>query len=239
MHGDFGSHLGKLADDQLAAAVTRISHIFAVACAGQQDARTSDVSAQVTERVAGELGDMQASRVVDVNRNRADLEDAVSVFKAQEVAIGPLAKAAVFWQAVTADSWSGKDDVAVRWPHLDGFHHLCEIHAISLGKNRPFVQEGKNRGTIGVFDDFSCFRFDGRSITVSGNLSTLITSFRNLTTRVFESEQRVAKEEEPVPSGSREAGPMDPAAVRDLLQQVLREAEKSFPPEKRGWLGLK
>lgn len=54
-----------------------------------------------------------------------------------------------------------------------------------------------------------------------------------------ESEQRVAKEEEPVPSGSREAGPMDPAAVRDFLQQVLREAEKSFPPEKRGWLGLK
>ena len=54
-----------------------------------------------------------------------------------------------------------------------------------------------------------------------------------------ESEQRVTKEEGPVPSESREAGPMDPAAVRDLLQQALREAEKSFPPEKRGWLGLK
>jgi hypothetical protein len=52
------------------------------------------------------------------------------------------------------------------------------------------------------------------------------------------SEQRVAKQEEPVPSGSREAGPIDPAAGRDLLQQALREAEKSFPPEKRredGW----
>jgi hypothetical protein len=54
-----------------------------------------------------------------------------------------------------------------------------------------------------------------------------------------ESEQRVAKGEEPVPSESREAGPIDPAAVRDLLQQALREAEESFPPEKRGWLGLK
>jgi len=54
-----------------------------------------------------------------------------------------------------------------------------------------------------------------------------------------ESEQRVSKGEEPVPSESREAGPIDPAAVRDLLQQALREAEESFPPEKRGWLGLK
>ncbi len=54
-----------------------------------------------------------------------------------------------------------------------------------------------------------------------------------------ESEQRVAKKEELVPSASREAGPTDPAAVRDFLQQVLREAEEAFPPEKRGWLGLK
>jgi hypothetical protein len=54
-----------------------------------------------------------------------------------------------------------------------------------------------------------------------------------------ESEQRVAKEEEPVPSESRAAGPTDPASVREFLQQVLREAEQLFPPEKRGWLGLK
>jgi hypothetical protein len=54
-----------------------------------------------------------------------------------------------------------------------------------------------------------------------------------------ESEQHVAKEEEPVPSESRAAGPTDPAAVREFLQQVLREGEKLFPPEKRGWLGLK
>ena len=54
-----------------------------------------------------------------------------------------------------------------------------------------------------------------------------------------ESEQRVTKKEEPVPSESRAAGPSDPAAVREFLQQVLREAEELFPPEKRGWLGLK
>jgi hypothetical protein len=54
-----------------------------------------------------------------------------------------------------------------------------------------------------------------------------------------ESEQRAAKEEEPVPSESRDAGPMDPAAVRDLLERLIREAEVSCPPEKRGWLGLK
>jgi len=54
-----------------------------------------------------------------------------------------------------------------------------------------------------------------------------------------ESEQRVTKKEEPVPSETREAGPMDRAAVLDSLQQALREGEKAFPPEKRGWLGLK
>ena len=42
----------------------------------------------------------------------------------------------------------------MRRPHFDGFHHFCEIHAIALGENRPFVKEGKNGRAIGVFDDF-------------------------------------------------------------------------------------
>ena len=54
-----------------------------------------------------------------------------------------------------------------------------------------------------------------------------------------QSAQRVARDEEPVPSETRESEPMDPAAMRDFLQQLLREAEESFPPEKRGWPGPK
>ena len=103
---------------------------------------------------------MQTSRVIYVNRNRADLEDAVSVFKAQKVAIGPVSEPAVFWKAVTADSRSGQDNVAVRRPHLDGFYHFDQIYAVALGKNRPFIQECKNRSAIGVFDDLSGLRFD-------------------------------------------------------------------------------
>src|SRR5579864_4253224 len=102
MNGDFGAHLGKLADDQFAPAVARISDILAVACAGQQDTRASDVFAHVTYSVTGELCNMQASRVIDVNCNRADLEDAISVFKAQNVTIRPISQPAVFWQAVSA-----------------------------------------------------------------------------------------------------------------------------------------
>ena len=50
-----------------------------------------------------------------------------------------------------------------------------------------------------------------------------------------ESEPRLTKIEERPPAESREAGLADP---RDFLQQLLREAEESVPPEKRGWLGL-
>ncbi len=40
VHGNFGSHLGQLADDQFAAAVTCISDILTVARTGYQDACT-------------------------------------------------------------------------------------------------------------------------------------------------------------------------------------------------------
>ena len=54
-----------------------------------------------------------------------------------------------------------------------------------------------------------------------------------------ESKQRVAKAEEPVPSETREAGPMDPAAMGDYLQKLLKDAEEAFPVKKRGWLAFK
>ncbi len=49
-----------------------------------------------------------------------DLENAVSAFKTKNVAIGPITKRALFWQAVSTDTESRDDDVAVRWPHVDG-----------------------------------------------------------------------------------------------------------------------
>src|SRR5256885_950069 len=74
--------------------------------------------------------------------------------------VGPASQPTIFWQAVPADSWTREDNVAVRGPHLDRFYYFGQIDAIALGENRPFVQEGEDRGAIGVFNDFRSFGFD-------------------------------------------------------------------------------
>ena len=62
--------------------------------------------------------------------------------------------------AIAADTRPGKDHVAVGGAHLDGIDHLDQVHAVSLCKYAPFVQVGKNRRPVGVFDYLGCLRLD-------------------------------------------------------------------------------
>src|SRR5437867_3595647 len=82
VHRYFCAHLGKLAQNQLAATVTRIPDILAVACTREEDPCTGNIPAHVAQRVARELRNVQSARVIDIDSSGAHLEDAITVLKA-------------------------------------------------------------------------------------------------------------------------------------------------------------
>ena len=135
VHRYFRARLGEFAQNQFAAAVTRIPHILAVTRTRQQDPRTRDIPAHVAQRVARELRHVQGARVIDINRGGAHLEHAITILKTQDVLVGPITQPAVFRQAVSADARARKDDVAVRRPDLDGADDFREIHTVTLGED--------------------------------------------------------------------------------------------------------
>jgi len=89
---------------------------------------------------------MQGAGVVDVNGQRGYLEDVV--FKAHQFLIRPHAKAAVFGQAVAADTGAGEDHVGVRGANFDGLDHFDQVNAVAFGEQAPFVEEGQDGGSV-------------------------------------------------------------------------------------------
>jgi len=135
VHRYFRARLGEFAQNQFAAAVTRIPHILAVTRIRQQDPRTRYIPAHVAQRVVRELRRVQSARVIDVDSCGAHLEHAITILKTQDVFVGPIAQPAVFRQTVPANALAGKDYVAVCWPGFDGPDDFREIHPVAFRKD--------------------------------------------------------------------------------------------------------
>src|SRR5262249_57161035 len=113
-HALAAPHLGAPPYDLPGAAVAGVPHVLPVARAADQHLGAGDVAPHVAERVARECGDVEAARVVDVDRRGAHLEDLVAVVEAEDVAVRPVAQTAVLRQAVAADPGARAHHVATR-----------------------------------------------------------------------------------------------------------------------------
>ena len=156
---DLRAHLGELADQGLGAAVTGVAHVLAVGGPQDDDAGGGDDLPHVAEGVADQFGGVEGPGVVDVDGQRRDLEDVV--VEAHEGLVGPDAEAAVLGEAVAADAGAGEDHVGMGGADLDRFDYFQDIHAVALGEETPFVEEGEDRGPVGVLDDLAGLALDG------------------------------------------------------------------------------
>ena len=120
--------------------------------------RGGDDLPHVPEGVADEFGGMEGPGVIDVDRQRRDLEDVV--VKAHQGLVRPDAQSPVLGEAVAADPRAGEDHVAVGRADLDRLDHLDQVHAVALRKEAPFVQEGEDRRPVGVLHDLAGFALD-------------------------------------------------------------------------------
>jgi len=156
---DFRTHFGELSHHYLRAAVARVAHVLPVGGAEDGDLRGGDDLPHVPKGVPDELRDVEGAGIVDVDRHRRDLEDVV--LEAHQGLVGPDAEAPVLGEAVAADPRAGKDHVGMGRADLDRFDHLDQVHAVALGEEAPFVQEGEGRGAVGVLHDLARFALDG------------------------------------------------------------------------------
>ena len=77
------------------------------------------------------------------------------------MAISPQTQTTIFGKTVAPNSRAWKHDVTVRGTNLDGFNDLDEIDSVLLRKYTPLIQESQDGGSIAVFHNLRCFRFDG------------------------------------------------------------------------------
>jgi len=96
--GDFRTHFRELSHHDLRAAVAGVPHVLPVGGADLP---------HVPEGVPDELRHVEGASVVDIDRERRDLEDVV--LEAHQGLVGPDAQAAVSGEAVAADSRAGKE----------------------------------------------------------------------------------------------------------------------------------
>ena len=158
VYANLGPHFSQLPDQRLGAAVAGVAHVLPVGGAEEGDLRSGDDLPHVPKGVPDELRHVEGAGVVDVDRKRRDLEDVV--LKAHEGPVGPDAQAAILGEAVAADPRTGEDHVGMGGADLDRLDHLDQVHAVSLGKEAPFVEEGQDRRPVGVLDDLAGLAFD-------------------------------------------------------------------------------
>jgi len=77
------------------------------------------------------------------------------------VFVCPETEAAVLWEAVSADSGAGKDDIAVGGANFDGLYDFDEVDSVSFGECAPLVEKSEYGSAVGILNDFCGFGFDG------------------------------------------------------------------------------
>jgi len=113
--------------------------------------------------------------------------DFVAVPEAEEMLVGPESQPPVLGQAVAADARPGEDHVAVRRAHLDGLHHLDEVHAVALREQAPFVEKREGGGTEAVLHDLGGLALnraikdgEGKVLRVEDFMQELLDAFPRL-----------------------------------------------------------
>ena len=158
MDADLGPHLGELADQRLGTAVARIAHILPVGGAQYHDLRRGHDFAHVAQRITDQLRGVKRTGIVDVDRQRRDLEDVV--VEAHQGLVSPDPQAAVLREAVSADPRAGENHVRVGRADLDRLDHLDQVHAVALGKEAPLVQKRQDGCPVGVLDNLAGLALD-------------------------------------------------------------------------------
>jgi len=101
------------------------------------------------------------------------------ILEPMDMAIGPKPETPIFREAVASDTGAWEDDVAMCWSNFNGVDHLHEIHTILLCKMAPLIEECQDRSSITIFYYFAVSDSIGRSRTVRGYFSVLMTSLKN------------------------------------------------------------
>jgi len=94
---------------------------------------------------------VKTAGVVDVNCQRCNPEDIV--IEAEDVRVRPASKAAIFWQAISANTGPREYDIAVGRPNPNRLYDLDKVNAVSLREQTPFIKKRQDRGPIGVLDN--------------------------------------------------------------------------------------
>ena len=153
-----GAHFCEFANDDFRAAVTSVTDVLTIAGAAEQDFSGSDLFAHIAEGIADQFGYVQAASVIDVYCFWCDFENVV--LKAEYVLVCPVAESSVFWEAVSANTGAWENHVVVGRAHFYSLDYFYQVNAVSLREQRPLIEECEYCSTVGILDDFCCFRFD-------------------------------------------------------------------------------
>ena len=104
---DIRTHFRELSHHDLRTAVAGVPHVLPVGGAEEGDLGGGDDLPHVPEGVPDQLRHVEGAGVVDIDRERRDLEDVV--LEAHEGLVGPDAQAPVLGEAVAADPRAGEE----------------------------------------------------------------------------------------------------------------------------------
>ena len=107
VNSHLGSHLGKLSNDDLRAAVAGVTDILPITRSAQEYGRAGYLPAHVSKSISRQRRYVQAASIVYVDSRRCNLEYGIT--ESEDVFICPVSKTAVFRKTVTADAGTGED----------------------------------------------------------------------------------------------------------------------------------